>query len=68
MDKKTELAISLGQTIYNNTIDSLTKQRDDAHEALHYLMRQLDATTESPDARAWLKEWLQERGLYLEDV
>ena len=37
MDKKTELAISLGQTIYNNTIDSLTKQRDDALEKLRQL-------------------------------
>ena len=37
MDKKTELAISLGQTIYNNTIDSLTKQRDEARAVLRRL-------------------------------
>lgn len=29
MDKKTELAIDLGQTIYTNTINSLTQQRDE---------------------------------------
>ena len=29
MDKKTELAIDLGQVIYTNTINSLTQQRDE---------------------------------------
>ena len=38
MDKKTELAISLGQAIYTNTINSLTEQRDELADALRELM------------------------------
>ena len=71
MDKRTELAINLGQTIYNNTINNLTKQRDDALDALHYLMQQFDSETwqcpfcghaedtASMDCAEWLRDWLK---------
>ena len=38
MDKKTELAMSLGQTIYTNTINNLTEQRAELAAALRELM------------------------------
>ena len=37
MDRKTELAIELGQTIYNNTVNSLTQQRDEAKDEIKAL-------------------------------
>ena len=71
MDKKTELAIDLGQTIYTNTINSLTKQRDEALDALRYLMQQFDfetwqcpqcghaEDTATMDSAEWLRDWLK---------
>jgi len=38
MNKKTELAIDLGQTIYTNTINSLTQQRDELLAALEAIV------------------------------
>lgn len=72
MDKKTQLATSLGQTIYTNTINSLTQQRDEALSALHYLMERFDnetwqcprcghaEDTSTMDSADWLREWLKE--------
>ena len=53
MDKRTELAINLGQTIYNNTINNLTKQRDDALDAMSRIM---DVDAEPPFAAESLRE------------
>ena len=71
VDKKTELAIGLGQIIYTNTINSLTQQRDEALDALRYLMQQFDdqtwqcpqcghaEDTASMDSAEWLRDWLK---------